>query len=204
VIVYAGGRQISATALPGSYQDIARIELAGVPLLVWLALLLTVLFGWMARSTRIGRNLYALGSSPESARIVGINETWHIAFVFIVSGLLCGLVGVLWGARFGTVDAVLAPDLHLQAISAVVIGGVSIFGGSGSVYGAAIGAVIFAVLQNGVQLLGVNQFWLEAVIGAAILGTVMFYSMLAKGAERVAHASRRPSLARPPDPGADR
>jgi rhamnose transport system permease protein len=204
VIVYAGGRQISATALPDSYENIARIDLAGVPLLVWLAILLTALFGWMARSTRIGRNLYALGSNPESARLVGINETWHIAFVFILSGLLCGLVGVLWGARFGTVDAVLAPDLHLQAISAVVIGGVSIFGGSGSVYGAAIGAVIFAVLQNGVQLLGVNQFWLEAVIGVAILGTVMFYSMLARRAERAEHASRRPSLARPPDAGTER
>ena len=80
--------------------------------------------------------------------------------MFILSGLLCGLVGVLWGARFGTVDAVIAPQLHLQSISAVVVGGVSIFGGSGSVYGAAIGAVIFAVLQNGVQLLGINQFWL--------------------------------------------
>jgi ribose/xylose/arabinose/galactoside ABC-type transport system permease subunit len=104
--------------------------------------------------------------------------------VFIVSGLLCGLVGVLWGARFGTVDAVIAPDLHLQAISAVVVGGVSIFGGSGSVYGAALGAVIFAVLQNGVELFGVNQFWLEAVIGAAILGTVLLYSGLARRAER--------------------
>jgi rhamnose transport system permease protein len=204
VIVLAGGRQISATALPDSYQNIARIDLAGVPLLVWLAILLTMLFGWMARSTRTGRNLYALGSSPESARLVGINATWHIAFVFVLSGVLCGLVGVLWGARFGTVDAVLARDLHLQAISAVVIGGVSIFGGSGSVYGAAIGAVIFAVLQNGVQLLGVNQFWLEAVIGAAILGTVMFYSLLARGAERAERASRRPSLIRPPEPRTER
>ena len=146
----------------------------------------------------------ALGSSPESARLVGINETWHIAFVFILSGLLCGLVGVLWGARFGTVDAVLAPDLHLQAISAVVIGGVSIFGGSGWVYGAAFGAVIFAVLQNGVQLVGVNQFGLVAVIGVAILGTVMFYSMLARRAERAEHASRRPSLGRPPDAETER
>jgi rhamnose transport system permease protein len=197
VIVLAGGRQISATALPDSYEDIARIDLAGVPLLVWLAILLTLLFGWMARSTRTGRNLYALGSSPESARLVGISETWHIGFVFVLSGLLCGLVGVLWGARFGTVDAVLARDLHLQAISAVVIGGVSIFGGSGSVYGAAIGAVIFAVLQNGVQLLGVNQFWLEAVIGAAILGTVMFYSLLARGAERAERATPGPEPAHP-------
>jgi rhamnose transport system permease protein len=204
VIVLAGGRQISATVLPDSYQNIARIDLVGVPLLVWLAILLTVLFGWMARSTRIGRNLYALGSNPESARLVGISETWHIGFVFVLSGVLCGLVGVLWGARFGTVDAVLARDLHLQAISAVVIGGVSIFGGSGSVYGAAIGAVIFAVLQNGVQLLGVNQFWLEAVIGAAILSTVVFYSLLARGAERAERASRRPSLVRPPDPSTER
>ena len=151
--------------------------------------------------TRTGRNLYALGSNPESARLVGINETGTSAFVFILSGLLCGLVGVLWGARFGTVDAVLAPDLHLQAISAVVIGGVSIFGGSGSVYGAAIGAVIFAVLQNGVQLLGINQFWLQAVIGAAILGTVMFYSLLARGAERPSEPGGRGKARLPIRPG---
>ena len=111
--------------------------------------------------------------------------------MFVISGFLCGLVGVLWGARFGTVDAVIAPELNLQTISAVVIGGVSIFGGSGAVYGAAIGAVIFAVLQNGVQLLGINQFWLQAVVGAAILVTVFFYSPLARRAERVQRESRR-------------
>jgi rhamnose transport system ATP-binding protein len=191
VIVFAGGRQISATVLPDSYGDIARIHFAGAPLLVWLALLLTVAFGLAARFTRTGRNLYALGSNQESARFVGINDRRHIALVFILSGLLCGLVGVLWGARFGTVDAVIAPDLHFQAISAVVVGGVSIFGGSGTVYGAALGAVIFAVLQNGVQLLGINRFWLQAVFGAAILFTVIFYSQLARRAERADRESRR-------------
>lgn len=191
VIVFAGGRQISATVLPDSYGDIARIHFAGAPLLVWLALLLTVAFGLATRFTRTGRNLYALGSNQESARFVGINDRRHIALVFILSGLLCGLVGVLWGARFGTVDAVIAPDLHFQAISAVVVGGVSIFGGSGTVYGAALGAVIFAVLQNGVQLLGINRFWLQAVFGAAILFTVIFYSQLARRAERAERESRR-------------
>jgi ribose/xylose/arabinose/galactoside ABC-type transport system permease subunit len=93
--------------------------------------------------------------------------------------MLSGLTGVLWSARFGTVDAVIAPDLQLQSISAAVVGGVSIFGGSGSVYGAAIGAVIFAVLQNGVQLLGFDQFWIPALLGVAILGTVLLYSRLA-------------------------
>jgi ribose/xylose/arabinose/galactoside ABC-type transport system permease subunit len=191
VIVYAGGRQISATVLPESYGHIVQVEVAGVPMLVWMALLLTVGFGLAARFTRTGRNIYALGSNPESARFAGISERKHIALVFILSGLLCGLVGFLWGARFGTVDAVIAPDLNLQAISAVVVGGVSIFGGSGSVYGAVIGAVIFAVLQNGVQLLGINQFWLQAVVGAAILATVVFYSRLARRVEQVERTSRQ-------------
>ncbi len=190
VIVLAGGRQISATVLPDSYGAIARADFAGVPILVWLALLFTIGFGLAARFTRTGRNLYALGSNQESAKFAGINERRHIALVFVLSGLLCGLVGVLWGARFGTVDAVIAPELHFQAISAVVVGGVSIFGGSGSVYGAALGAIIFAVLENGIQLLGINRFWLQAVLGAAIVVTVLFYSQLARRAEGVERRSR--------------
>ena len=190
VIVLAGGRQISATVLPDSYGAIARAHFAGVPALVWLALFFTIGFGLAARFTRTGRNIYALGSNQESAKFAGINDRHHIALLFVLSGLLCGLVGVLWGARFGTVDAVIAPELHFQAISAVVVGGVSIFGGSGSVYGAALGAVIFAVLQNGIQLLGINRFWLQAVLGAAIVATVLFYSQLARRAEGVERRSR--------------
>ena len=191
VLVYAGGRQISATVLPENYEGVARIHIVGVPLLVWLALLITLVIGLAARFTRAGRNLYALGSNPEGARILGISEARGVAFVFVLSGFLSGLVGVLWGARFGTVDAVIAPQLNLQSISAVVIGGVSIFGGSGTVYGAAIGSVIFAVLQNGVLLLGISQFWIQAVVGAAILATVFFYSTLARRAEQIQRESRR-------------
>jgi rhamnose transport system permease protein len=193
IIALAGGRQISATVLPDSYGHLAEIHILGFSLLVWIAFLLTVLLAWIGRFTRLGRNLYAIGSNPDGAQFSGIPVRRHIAFVFVLSGLLCGGVGVLWGARFGTVDAVIAPDLNLQTISAVVVGGVSIFGGSGSVVGAALGAVIFAVLQNGVQLLGVSQFWLQAILGAAILGTVIFYSHLARRAER---SERRGRLAR--------
>ena len=189
VLVYAGGRQISATVLPDNYEGIARIDIAGVPLLVWLA-------AAHHRRHRTGgalhahraQSLCARQQSRERALRSASASAGSVAFVFLLSGFLSGLVGVLWGARFGTVDAVIAPELNLQSISAVVIGGVSIFGGSGTVYGAAIGAVIFAVLQNGVQLLGINQFWLQAVVGAAILVTVFFYSILARRAER--HGAR--------------
>ena len=91
----------------------------------------------------------------------------------------------------------IAPDLQLQVISAAVVGGVSIFGGSGTLIGAALGAVIFAVLQNGVQLLGINQFWLQAVLGAAILLTVVVYSRLARRAEQSERDARRSALRKP-------
>ena len=192
VLVYAEGRQISATVLPDNYEGIARIHIAGVPLLVWLALIITVAVGLLARyHADRPEPLRARQQSRRARRLLGISEARSIAFVFLLSGFLSGLVGVLWGARFGTVDAVIAPLLNLQSISAVVIGGVSIFGGSGTVYGAAIGAVIFAVLQNGVLLLGINQFWVQAVVGAAILATVFFYSTLARRAERIQREARR-------------
>ena len=98
--------------------------------LVWIALALTLFLGWLARNTRTVRNVYAVGSNPEGAEFAGIGVRRHVAFLFILSGMLCGLTGVLWGARFGTVDAVIAPDLQLQSISAAVVGGVSIFGGA--------------------------------------------------------------------------
>jgi rhamnose transport system permease protein len=179
IIVFAGGRQISATILPDNYGAVAQTHIMGQSPLVWIALALTFFLGWLARNTRTGRNVYAIGSNPEGAEFAGIGVRRHVAFLFILSGMLSGLTGVLWGARFGTVDAVIAPDLQLQSISAAVVGGVSIFGGSGSVYGAAIGAAIFAVLQNGVQLLGFDQFWIPALLGVAILGTVLLSSRLA-------------------------
>ncbi len=160
IIVYAGGRQISATVLPDKYGAVAQTHILGQSPLVWITLALTVVLGWLARNTRTGRNVYAIGSNPEGAEFAGIGVRRHVALLFVLSGMLCGLTGVLWGARFGTVDAVIGPDLQLQSISAAVVGGVSIFGGSGSVYGAAIGAAIFVVLQNGVQLLGFDQFWI--------------------------------------------
>jgi rhamnose transport system permease protein len=178
IIVYAGGRQISATVLPDRYGDVALTHIAGQSPLVWVALALVLILGWLARYTRTGRNVYAVGSNEEGARFAGIGVRRHIALLFVLSGGLCGLTGVLWGARYGTVDAIIAPDLQLQTISAAVVGGVSIFGGSGSVYGAAIGSLIFVMLQNGVQLLGLDQFWIPALLGLAILATVIFYSRL--------------------------
>ena len=196
IIILAEGRQISATSLPPNFVGIAELTVAGVPALVWAALLMAAFGGWMARYTRFGRNLYAIGSNPEGSRLAGISEQRHIAAVFVISGVLAGLVGVLWGARFGTVHAAIAPNMHIDSILAVVLGGISIFGGSGTIAGAVIGALTIAVLQNGVLLLGVNQFWIQAIVGAAILATVVFYGHMSQRAETRRRTERRDARAR--------
>lgn len=196
IITFADGRQISATALPANFVQLAELTFVGIPALVWAALLMTVCCGWLVSNTRFGRNLYAIGSNPEGARLAGINEQYHTAAIFVLNGLLCGLVGVLWGARFGTVHAAIAPSMHIDSILAVVLGGISIFGGSGTIAGAVIGALTIAVLQNGVLLLGVSQFWIQAIVGAAILLTVIFYGQMSQRAENRSRSERRKARAR--------
>jgi rhamnose transport system permease protein len=193
IIIFAEGRQISATSLPPNFVQLAEVMFLGLPLLVWVAVLFVIIFSFVLRFTRFGRNLYAIGSNPEGARLAGISEVGHVAAAFIICGLLSGLVGVLWSARFGTVHAAIAPNLHIDTILACVLGGISIFGGSGTIIGAVIGALIIAVLQNGVLLLGVSQFWIQAIIGAAIVLTVTFYSMISQRAETRVRRDRRRS-----------
>lgn len=173
ILVIAGGRQISATVLPSTYEGLTDVDFAGLPMLVWLAILITVVFGLVMRFTRFGRNLYALGSNPESARIAGIREGRHIAAAFVISGFLCGLVGFLWGARFGTVDAVIAPDLHFSTISAVVVGGVSIFGGSGTMVGAVLALVLVGVLRFGMGLMNLQGQVQDIVIGSLLILSIL-------------------------------
>ena len=201
-IVYAGGRadlgDRAARQLRGHRR---RSHIAGVPLLVWLALLHHARSSAASRATPAsGRNLYALGSNPESARFVGISEGAQLAFVFILSGLLCGLVGVLWGARFGTVDAVIAPrtappdDLggghrrrqHLRRQRL------------GLRRGDRRGDLRRAAERRAAPRH--QPVLAEAVVGAAILVTVIFYSLLARRAERVQRESRRRRRGRRPPP----
>jgi rhamnose transport system permease protein len=84
-------------------------------------------------------------------------------------GLLCGVGGVLWGSRFGSIDARAASGMELQVVAAVVLGGVNIFGGSGTIVGAMLGAVLLGTIQNALTILRLNQFWIQAISGAAIL-----------------------------------
>jgi rhamnose transport system permease protein len=130
------------------------------------------LVAYYLRSYRSGRELYAIGSNPEAARLVGIPMARRVFTAFVVSGALAGLAGVIWAARYGTVDSTAGTGYELQVIAAVVVGGVAIFGGSGSVVGAAVGALLLSTINSSLYVLGISSFWDQAIAGALLLGAI--------------------------------
>jgi len=168
----AGGGQISLSDLPPEYIALARISFLGIPLFVIMAIVIAVTTGLFLKQARFGRQVYAVGSNPEAAAILGIRSRLVVFVVFAACGLLAGVAGVLWGARFGTITAGAADGAVLQIVAAVVVGGVNIFGGSGTVLGAALGALFLGLIANALTLLRLSQFWLQAIYGAVILVAV--------------------------------
>ena len=131
-----------------------------------------------------GRELYAIGSDPAAANLYGLKVTQRVLVAFVVSGALAGLAGVLYAARYGTVNSQAGVNLELQAVGAAVIGGVAIFGGSGSVWGAALGAFLLVTINRALPILGVQDFWQRAVVGALIIGAIVLDRVLAQRQSR--------------------
>jgi rhamnose transport system permease protein len=186
----AGGRQVSVSDLPPQYIALARASIVGVPLYVVIAIVLVAVASFVLQQTRFGRQVYAVGSNPEAATILGIRSRLVAFVVFALCGLLGGVAGVLWGARFGTINATAANGVVLQIIAAVVVGGVNIFGGSGTVYGAALGALFLGLIANALTLLHLSQFWLQAIYGAVILVAVAADAVIVRRLQRAALAGR--------------
>jgi rhamnose transport system permease protein len=186
----AGGRQVSVSDLPPQYVAMARVTLFGVPLYVVIAIVLVAVASFILQQTRFGRQVYAVGSNPEAAAILGIRSRLVAFVVFALCGLLGGLAGVLWGARFGTINATAASGVVLQIIAAVVVGGVNIFGGSGTVYGAALGALFLGLIANSLTLLHLSQFWLQAIYGAVILVAVAADAVIVRRLQRASVVAR--------------
>ena len=183
--------QVNASDVPGSYLALATTQVFGIPTLILIAALIAIIVGYFLHSSQTGRQLYAIGSNPEAANVIGIRRDWLVFGAFAASGLLCGLAGVLWGARYATVDATNATGMELQVIAAVVVGGVNIFGGSGTILGAMLGAIVLGTLENALNILNISQFWLQALYGAAIIGAVVLDAFITRWLQRTILARRK-------------
>jgi ABC-type sugar transport system ATPase subunit/ribose/xylose/arabinose/galactoside ABC-type transport system permease subunit len=165
----AGGRQISADQVPQAWLDMTSTKIAGVPAVVLIALVTAGLIALALQRLPAGRELYAIGSNPEGAALIGIRQTALVLAAFAMAGLLSGFDGAMWASRYATIDARVALGYELTVIASVVVGGVAIRGGAGTVLGVAFGVLTLLVIQNGLTLVRVNPLWLQGVYGLVIL-----------------------------------
>jgi rhamnose transport system permease protein len=171
-ILIVGGNEVVAQTLPNAFIQIPRSGIYGIP---YLAIVIAVVIGvgaYYLRSYRSGRELYAIGSNPEAARLAGIRVGRRVFAAFAVSGAIAGVAGVLWAAQYQTVDSNAGTGYELTVIASVVVGGVAIFGGSGSAVGAAIGALLLQTINSALYVLGISPFWDQAIAGALLLAAI--------------------------------
>jgi rhamnose transport system permease protein len=167
--IVVGSGQVVANALPGSFINIFHASVLGVPDLALASVAAVAVAAYYLRSFRSGRDLYAIGSDPAAARLAGIPIARRVFGAFVLSGAIAGLGGVVWATQYNTIDSTAASGLELQVIAAVVVGGVAIFGGSGSVVGAALGALLLQTISSALNVLGVPSLWTEAISGFLLI-----------------------------------
>ncbi|MGW2328048.1 ABC transporter permease [Streptomyces sp. NPDC001700] len=169
---WAQGEQISAADVPQSVLDLGSGSVLGVPYLPLISLAVLAGTAYFLRTYRSGRELYAIGSSPEAARLAGVPIRRRVLGAYLFSGAVSGFAGALWLARFGTVVADNAHGWELTVVSAVVVGGVAIVGGTGTVWGAALGALLLTTIGSALAVLKVDSFWADAIAGALLLAAI--------------------------------
>jgi ribose transport system permease protein len=143
--------------------------LGPLPWLVVIALAVVAVVGFMLRRTVLGLHIYAVGGNPEAARLTGINVGLTLVAVYAISGTLSALGGIMSASRLYSANGQLGTGYELDAIAAVILGGTSFAGGIGGILGTLYGALIIAVLNNGLTLMNVSYFWQLVVKGLVIV-----------------------------------
>jgi ribose transport system ATP-binding protein/rhamnose transport system ATP-binding protein len=188
--LWTAGKEIDADQVPQAWLDLTSGKLAGVPAVVFIAAGVLLLVAFVLRSLPLGRELYAIGSNPDGAQLIGIPFRRRVLGAFAIAGLLAGFDGGLWASRYATIDARVATGFELTVIAAVVVGGVAIRGGAGTVLGVTLGALTLLVIRNGLVLLRLDPLWLDGVYGLVILGAVTINLIVTRRSQ--SNTRRRP------------
>lgn len=191
VSIYANAQEVTVGELPDWIRTLATSTWLGVSAAVWISLVIVLIVGALLRYTPWGRKLYAYGSNPRAARFFGLNSRGIIVGAYVGAGVIAALAGLLLGGQVGNINSLLANGMEMEVLAAVVIGGVSIWGGSGSVFGAAIGAIVLATIDNGLVLLGVNEYFQLLIQGIAIVLAVGVDALVQRRVQSAAARRRR-------------
>ncbi len=155
--------------LPKEYTLLGQGYLLGIPVPIWVMILIAILFAIFLNMTTTGRRIFALGGNEEATRISGINTKRLKVLVYTLGAALAGLAGIITASKLGVGQPTAGIGFEMDAIAAVVIGGASLSGGEGTVTGTIIGAAIIGVLRNALVLLSVDSYWQTLIIGCVII-----------------------------------
>lgn len=180
VFMYSGGTWINAFEMSASFKQLSKGTPLGIPNLILFAVIVAVIVYYFLNYMRTGRNLYAIGSNPDAAQYAGIPKQRLIFMAFVLSGIACGLAGVLWASRFESAQTNTALGFELQTVAAAIVGGVSISGGVGTVPGVLLGALLLGIIQNALTLIRISPFWQLAVQGLLILIAVITDNLISR------------------------
>jgi rhamnose transport system permease protein len=171
---WSSGKQVNPSSLPDTFTKIGFGTFLAVPYLAIIVAVALVIATYFLRTFRTGRDFFAIGSNPEAARLAGIPVDRRVFATFALSGAIAGIAGVLWLSYFGSVDSTAGTGYEFQVVAAVVVGGVAIFGGSGSVLGAALGALLLNTINSALIAVRVSSYWDMAFQGALLILAIAF------------------------------
>ena len=172
-LIITGGRSITGLRGFPVLEALGRGEFLGIPIPVWLLAVMFVLFFFLLGKTALGRRIYAVGSNSTAAHLVGVNITKTKLFVYAVSGLMASVSALILVSRLGSAQPIMGIGLELDAIAAVALGGTSMAGGRGKIYGTIAGVLIITILSNGMNIMGVSSYYQTVVTGFVIFLAVL-------------------------------
>ncbi|BBB60868.1 ABC transporter permease [Undibacterium sp. KW1] len=184
VFVLSGGAWVSSHQMPAAFIAFPLSQLLGITHLVWIAVIVIAVMWYLARYTHFGRDLYAIGNQPNAANYIGIPTPRRLFWTYGLSGLMAGLCGYLWVARYAVAYTEIAYGFEFTVIAACVIGGINIAGGAGTVSGAVLGSLFLAVINNALPIMKISPFWQSALTGVVILTAVMINARSNKKSSR--------------------
>lgn len=175
-----GGKWIGSDKLSEAFKNFARGTVLQIPNLILITVIVYVIFYYFLNHTTTGREIYAVGSNPDSAKIIGINIDKIVFLTYLMTGMLVGMGGVLWVSRYTSAQTDSASGFEFVVITAVVIGGVAISGGTGTIFGVLLGSVLIGVINNALNIIRISPFWKLAINGLIILLAVIIDKLISE------------------------
>ncbi len=179
--------------LPPNWSAIGTAKLGPFPMPILIAAVVALVYGWASQRTKFGKHVYAVGGNEEAARLSGVPVERTLISLYVLSGMMAALAGIVLSSRVGSGDPNIGVGFELEVIAAVIIGGTSLSGGEGRIMGTVIGAIIVGVLSNGLNLSGVEPFWQYVAQGLVLIAAVVVDKRVNERVLRIGRRRARPA-----------